>query len=990
MSIHISPSAVQRICAARIVLAAAFAALLTLYSLLISPVYANDGIFSPAPSAAKAISFDGRGFLINGQRTFITSGSLHYARVPRALWRDRLLRMKAAGFNTVQTYVFWNFHEPKENEWDFSGDKDLDAFLKLVRDLGMYCTVRVGPYACAEWDSGGYPVWLRFKPGVLARQDNPQFLAEVDKWYDKVLPIVVANQINRGGSVIFVQLENEYGDGWGTDDHNSYLRHLRAKALSLGVEVPYFFSGLHHGSDPAGDHSWDSTGRSNPWYTTEFWPGWYNDYGPLSPNDLRRFDRGTWKIIAYGGNGYNYYMLHGGTNFASWNNNEDASSYDYSGAIGQAGDLRPVYYRFKKAAWFARSFPSVLENSHDSTSDFASSSTNSTIKITARTSPTGTIVFYDNPDNTDRSVAIKPGVTINLAAGEIAPVVENYALAPGVRLGMAAHVLRSYTDGTTTTLVVYGDRGPTGVVDLSADGAGFREHYGSGWIINGESAKLTHVFGDSSPEVESISCGSSTIRIVEVAGKASDFTWYPTVNGQTYLVVGPEYVRGAQLVGDKLVVYAEKSKMAVADSWVLTPTGDTPKLLKEKEEISAETIPAVPTLANWNFAQASGSSIALDDSHWMRSTDPQPMGADGDYGAYAWYRTTLNVAQDGDYKISFQAARDQLQAFVDGNPMAESSTSNNGFAAHLIAGNHSIAVFASSYGRDKLFGYTGSLAKIDSKGLSGSATIEDASSTSETISAWKAISLPQDGLSGDDPPAPDNPHWQDTKVGADYFNNQKGDAWFSTTLPDSNGTGHRVAHFESVDDNGVVFLNGKKLMRHEGWSDPFDVDLDSAWNPGGPNILDVLVENTDGAGGIMKPVSFACHVNETSVAGWKMKGGIEEPAAIANWAKNAPNSVGLPTFYRTTFTMPAANTSRYIPVLRVVPTGLHGGFIWVNGHNLGRYPEKLHVDGLYVPPCWLKSGLNDLVIFDEYCNSPDSVHLTFEAAAGRTALTLSE
>src|SRR5450759_2834222 len=98
---------------------------------------ADDGIFPPAPAAKPFIDFDGRGFLINGQRAFITSGSLHYSRVPRAQWRDRMLRFKRAGINTVQTYAFWNLHEPREGKWDFSGDKDLDAFLKTAKALGM-------------------------------------------------------------------------------------------------------------------------------------------------------------------------------------------------------------------------------------------------------------------------------------------------------------------------------------------------------------------------------------------------------------------------------------------------------------------------------------------------------------------------------------------------------------------------------------------------------------------------------------------------------------------------------------------------------------------------------------------------------------------------------------------------------------------------------------------------------------------------------------
>src|SRR5579863_3071799 len=152
--------------------------------------YGDDGIFPPAPAARASIDFDGRGFLIRGKRTFIVSGSLHYSRVPRALWRDRLLRIKRAVFNTVQTYAFWNYHEPQEGKWNFSGDRDFEAFLKLVKEMGLYAVVRPGPYVCAEWDSGGFPVWLRFKPGVRLREDNPQFIAALDSWYEHILPII--------------------------------------------------------------------------------------------------------------------------------------------------------------------------------------------------------------------------------------------------------------------------------------------------------------------------------------------------------------------------------------------------------------------------------------------------------------------------------------------------------------------------------------------------------------------------------------------------------------------------------------------------------------------------------------------------------------------------------------------------------------------------------------------------------------------------------
>jgi len=219
------------------------------------PVASNDHIFPAAAVAKSYINFDSKGFLVNGRRTFLVSAGLEYARIPHELWQDRLLRLKRAGFNCIEIYTFWNWHEPQEGKFDFSGDHDLGAFLRLAGSMGLYAIVRVGPYYCAEWDNGGYPLWLRFKPDVRVREDNKEFERYVDRFFDRLLPIVCSQQIHRGGPVILVQLENEHPKGWGTYMPDGYFRHLREKALSMGLEVPYFFSGLHHANDPAGDAS---------------------------------------------------------------------------------------------------------------------------------------------------------------------------------------------------------------------------------------------------------------------------------------------------------------------------------------------------------------------------------------------------------------------------------------------------------------------------------------------------------------------------------------------------------------------------------------------------------------------------------------------------------------------------------------------------------------------------------------------------------------
>ncbi|HLV78723.1 MAG TPA: beta-galactosidase [Chthonomonadaceae bacterium] len=880
--------------------------------------YANDDIFPPAPAAKAFIDFDGRGFLIHGKRTFLVSGSLHYSRVPRALWRDRLLRLKRAGFNTVQTYAFWNFHEPQEGKWDFSGEKDLDAFLKLVKEMGLYAVVRPGPYVCAEWDSGGYPVWLRFKPGLRVREDNPEFLAAVDHWYEKVIPIIAANQIGRGGAVILVQLENEDPQGWGTDIPNPYFRHLRDKAVALGLEVPFFFSGLHHGADPAGDHPWDSRGRTNPWYCTEFWPGWYDLYGPLDPPRARAVERGMWKILAYGGNGFNFYMLHGGTNFDTWNDNEVASCYDYGAAIGQAGDLRPIYYRFKRAALFARSFADILEDSVNATDAYQGYATDSALRITARKSPAGDILFLDNngPAPAQSQVRYEHSFTptagpMTLEPGEILPIVQNFPLLPKVTLKLAAARLLGVVDqGEATTLLAYGLPGDPIELRFAVPAKGVTIWQGAPALAldPAHPTQLTLAARIPSDRVDSylFTVGGKKVRVLVMDAATADHTWVVEAGESRYVVCNAPYVGEVRLSESRIVTdhtdhtdTAPSVQRRQADSKVLSVSsvsssasviqifierpetgnpfgsppapllygsGDQPQRLQAMPETAARPPAFTPVLSAWDTRAADAEAqpeVSLDG--WKRSETPLPMGADGDISAYAWYRATVHVAQEGIYPLNLEDAGDRVVVFTNGK-WADNSAVHVRYDqpaphilhVHLKAGDNTLAVLAAHYGRNKLFNVLGPIDKIDAKGLAGPVS----------------ISLP---------------------------------------------SGERVP-----------------------------------------------------------------------VHGWAMRGGLSDPEDPKALWKPFHRSVmnGIPTFYRSEFTAaPPAATGPH-PILRVSLAGLSRGFVWLNGHNLGRYPEKVPVNGLYLPECWLVNGENRLVIFDEEGDPPTHVALVEETAASRAVTEL--
>ncbi|NXB88070.1 BGAL galactosidase, partial [Vidua chalybeata] len=167
------------------------------------------------------------------------SGSIHYARVPRPAWRDRLLKMYMSGLSTVQVYVPWNYHETLPGVYDFTGNRDVEAFLDLTAELGLLVILRPGPYICAEWEMGGLPAWLLWKPDIILRTSDPAYLAAVDSWLHVLLPKIKPHLYHQGGNIISVQVENEYGSYYACD--SGYLRHLLGSFRALlGSEVLLF------------------------------------------------------------------------------------------------------------------------------------------------------------------------------------------------------------------------------------------------------------------------------------------------------------------------------------------------------------------------------------------------------------------------------------------------------------------------------------------------------------------------------------------------------------------------------------------------------------------------------------------------------------------------------------------------------------------------------------------------------------------------------
>ncbi|NWX31368.1 BGAL galactosidase, partial [Notiomystis cincta] len=193
-----------------------------------------------APSARSfQLDYENDCFRKDGAPFRYISGSIHYARVPRPAWRDRLLKMYMSGLSAVQVYVPWNYHETLPGVYDFTGNRDMEAFLDLTAELGLLVILRPGPYICAEWEMGGLPAWLLWRPDIILRTSDPAYLAAVDSWLHILLPKIKPRLYQHGGNIISVQVENEYGSYYACD--YGYLRHLLGSFRALlGSEVLLF------------------------------------------------------------------------------------------------------------------------------------------------------------------------------------------------------------------------------------------------------------------------------------------------------------------------------------------------------------------------------------------------------------------------------------------------------------------------------------------------------------------------------------------------------------------------------------------------------------------------------------------------------------------------------------------------------------------------------------------------------------------------------
>ncbi|MEP6755842.1 MAG: beta-galactosidase [Chthonomonadales bacterium] len=321
---------------------------------------------------ARSFTVSGNQFQLDGKPYIIRSGEMHYPRVPRQYWRQRMHMAKAMGLNTICTYVFWNLHEQTPGKFDFTGNLDVAEFVRTAQREGLNVIVRPGPYICTEWEWGGFPGWLFANPNITVRSTDPLFMQAASRYIKRVGKELAPLTMAHGGPIIMCQVENEYGS-YGKD--KEYLGGIRKMIRDSGIDCQLYTSDgpgdsmlnggtlpdipsviNFGGGNPAGEFAeFDKFRKNVPLMCGEYWIGWFDHWGEKHHTTLPDESAKGVEWMLSRGISFNLYMFHGGSswgfmNGANFSNvyEPDISAYDYDSPLDEAGRPTEKFFRLRQ------------------------------------------------------------------------------------------------------------------------------------------------------------------------------------------------------------------------------------------------------------------------------------------------------------------------------------------------------------------------------------------------------------------------------------------------------------------------------------------------------------------------------------------------------------------------------------------------------------------------------------------------------------------
>lgn len=933
-----------------------------------------------------SISYDRKSFLIDGRRIWLVSGAIHYARTPRGLWRSRIQAAKQAGLNCIETYVFWNAHERRSGEFDFTGDLDLRAFVQMIGEEGMYCILRPGPYVCAEWDGGGLPAYLHEaatqvkKPEPLrVRQSDAVFLEATARYFKALMEQVGDLQItsphegpkpkaprgnpaggvaggyrgDAGGPIVLMQAENEWFSH-NPDEQSAYLERLVSMLRQNGCAVPInncnnlwqpvegTFDTWNGSRDlPAVMRQLATVQEQAPPMVTEYWPGWFDHWGGEHSKSVDA-DTHLYRMAGLLGVGaqFNQYMFHGGTNFGFFGGRTTVgkncyitTSYDYDAPLGEAGERGEKYLATKRLCTFASQFGYVFaQRGKDQPTCVALNETDHPVAVLQQSGTQGTAVMLlkSKKDRTAKTELLLPnGLTLPVPlAGQ-----------------RAAWLLLETNLGDAT--LDYTSLSPWAILDR----------------------KLLVVFGPAGSE-----------GVVSIDGLHQTVT-VPTgrqplvIEGDPMhvLVLSREQVDAAYICDEGVVIGCdgldEDGKCRPLMGWSTQFTVTLDGQITSKRTRRTKPSPA-PKLGDWQTLSLKplldGGADAyqpIDGPRELERLD-QPLG-------YGWYKLSLAKSVSG--KMLAPLGGDRLHIYHDGK-LAQILGSGEGATDEPVQMKlgGDVVVLADQLGR---YNY-GQQVGQDLKGLAGHLY---------TVKPIKAGS----------PELVKQPAGDPFAVSGYIYHRRAGDQPMAEALVWQVKPASRkpiVLEIEGLPQEAVVTINGVAVDYYAAKQsgDHLRLLLDPADDgpfTGGKNeiklaLLAPLKEDADPA----KQVRMYQTLQQVTQAGkgwsfakWSMPGGDHD-----DWRPLPKSLPSQPAWFCTRFEV----ADRASP-LWLEPAGMTKGQIILNGHNVGRYwiqtregrqvgPQQRY----YLPEPWLNIGEpNELCLFDEHGRAPTSAKLVYADSA---------
>ncbi len=881
---------------------------------------------------ATAVTHDDRSYMIGGKRVWLASAAIHYCRVPRALWRDRFIKARQCGINCVETIVPWNFHEPREGEWNFEGDADIAAYFGTAAELGLHGIVRPGPYICGEWDFGGYPAWLTTKKGIEYRTGNAVYRRYYRRFLDRLLPRLAPLQATRGGNILLIQNENEYymhkAPGCA-----SYLADISEQFRRHGFDIPII--NCNRFSSPPTDsiecvNTWETEVQDikrirarqpgAPVVVTEFWCGSFDQWGGAHRvRDAAGVARRTLEILGSGGQ-INYYMWHGGTNFAHWGSRligseafYQATTYDYDAPLAEGGGLTEKYHLTRLVNTLGTTFCSYFAESRPAAPAGHIHGSPTVLNLSG---PRGSWIFVTNGGMEDLQTA-----RVSLPDGREVPV----SLEP---FGGAALPWQLRLDGGP--VVDWSNVTPFGLF-----GKVVVFHGPAGWpaTVQVDGKRIDFAIPPAG-QTGIVRQGGYSFVFVETAT-------IPTIwPAGDRLVVGPEFVEPDGTVKSPA---SGDGETTLPIRTIATATGKPGRASARCEKRSP-----LPVLGAWerlgSCPEAPGGGAG-----WREIAGPTDFDRLGNYYGYGWYRTEIRAAKARRVGLVLPDSGDRVTVFRDGGRIG---TWGAGIGAvrtpleiALRAGSNPLVLLADNMGR---YCHTHKMGEL--KGVWGG--LWDAAPLAVPAPAWSreegfdesVVTPMQRHRLRDDsiwPPLCSQPVWRATyRLGR---------------LRES----RMYLEFSGIPHTCAVFFDGKCLGFFPMYAPTFGemvVDVDASSSAHELSFL-VWGARTPGSAGRVRLLQIRGELTEGSP--WSFRPLDVPPAGLV------PARRGLPAWFANHFACDALPTGPVFLHLR----GAAKGQVYLNGHNAGRHWCVGPQEAYYLPECWFKAH-NELLVFDEFGKIP--------------------